>query len=197
MLEYGQYGESVVKKKAALLAVGASLFLGASADAQGLIGASPERMDPTQYEAQLRRLAHRLELERAKLFQPTFGDLKARTEYGSVIWELANTYESLKSWQNALSAYNNLADLKLPANAVSNCRSCLIQADDKILSIDKARLQSKVTAVENVEHLKFSRDKRLPVPAWTEKEQREYALISKIQPLSHGQVMTLKDFVGN
>ncbi|PZM78835.1 MAG: hypothetical protein DKT66_23335 [Candidatus Melainabacteria bacterium] len=82
--------------------------LAASAQAQGLIGVAPEHVNPRVYEAQQRKHAKSLELQRVKIMQKSLADLKSRQECGSVIWELALTYENLCRWQDALSAYNTL-----------------------------------------------------------------------------------------
>ena len=115
-------------------------------------------------EESLRPEVKILELERAKLFHRGLKDLRARTIYGSILWQLSQDYELLNQWQDALAAQNSLSDLKLPRDAIGNCNDCSARGDDKILAIDLERLLSKVWAVETVEHIRFDHDRRLPVP---------------------------------
>lgn len=177
-----------------------SLFLWSTlycaVQAQGLIGVAPEGADPKIYFDSQRKLARRLELERSKVLHRGLTDLRLRTEYGSVVWKLALTYESLCRWQDALAAYNTLKDLKLPPNAMSHCDGCLTRATDTVVAGDIERLQFKVSAVESVEHVKFDRSARLATPhAWTSQQERQLEAMGKGKPLSKGQIMTLEEFL--
>ena len=161
---------------------------------QGLIGAAPEGADPNVYFNNQRRLATQLELERSKRWAKGLTDSKRRTEYGSIVWKLGLTYESLGRWQDALAAYNTLRDLKLPANAMSHCGGCVVRASDAVIAVDEKRLQSKVNAVESVDHVEFDHNARLETPGpWTIKQEQQLEAISRTSPLSHGQVMTMEE----
>ncbi|CAN5714228.1 hypothetical protein BH10CYA1_BH10CYA1_64160 [soil metagenome] len=154
--------------------------------AQGLISAPDESQRP---------LVNRLELERAKLFHQGLKDVKSKTVYGSIVWQLADKYESLNQWQEALAAYNTLRDLKLPPNAMSECADCQMRATDDVLSLDSRRLESKVSSVESFKHIRLDHKKRLPVPIWGAKEKNAYALAVKNVTLPSGHAVTLKQTI--
>lgn len=182
--------------KALIVSLFLWLTLTCSAQAQGLIGVAPEGADPKVYYDSQRKLAKRLELERSNLLHKGLTDLRLRAEYGSIVWKLGLTYESLCRWQDALAAYNTLEDLKLPPNAMSHCNGCVTRASDTVIAGDVKRLQSKVNAVESVDHVKFDRNKRLATPrAWTLQQERQLEAMSLKMPLAHGQVMTLEEFL--
>ena len=86
---------------------------------------------------------NQLELERSKLLKTGLKSEDARALYGSVVLELAETYEALGYWQKALAAQNSFMDLKLPKGAMQNCEGCLTRPTDDVLVIDKKRLQGK------------------------------------------------------
>lgn len=148
------------------------LWLGyaASVQAQGLIGAPDESQ---------REVATRLELERARIFHHGLKDLKNRTVYGSIVRELAETYELLNRWQDALAAQNSFDDLKLPPNAMAKCDECLFRPSDEVLAIDSGRLHNKVRAIEAVDHIRFDKQRRLPIPKWGPVQKQQYDLICR------------------
>ncbi|HEY9870753.1 MAG TPA: hypothetical protein V6D08_16425 [Candidatus Obscuribacterales bacterium] len=173
-----------MKQILTLLAV--CLVLPLSAMAQGLIGAPDESQRP---------VVARLELERARMFHHGLKDLKSRIIYGSVVWDLANKYESLNRWQDALAAENTFDDLKLPANALQNCEGCVFRATDEIFKIDRERLRRKIDAIETVDHVKFDKEERLPIPPWGDKQKREYERLSREVQLPNAYVMTLQQLL--
>jgi hypothetical protein len=166
--------------KASILLLALCFSSSGAVQAQGLIGAPQEGAD---------KVANRLELERAKRFHDGLSNQQLRIEYGAMVWKLADTYESLNQWQNALAAYNTLADLKLPPNAIANCNTCVMRAGKEILKIDQDRLHNKVWAVESVDHMKFDHRKRLPTPTWTPQRQQEYEKLQRDEPLAESLIV--------
>ena len=162
------------------------VFLPGAIHAQGLIGAPDENQRP---------LVNRLELERARLFCKGLTDEKSRALYGSIVWQLADKYESLNQWQNALAAYNTLKDLGLPHNAVALCSDCQMRADDHVLAMDEKRLESKVASIESVDNKLFDHNKRMAVPTWGAKEQRAYEISVKNVMLPTGTMVPLKQLL--
>lgn len=151
-------------------------------NAQGLIGAPDHSQRP---------ITTRLELERARLYNHGLKDMKTRIIYGSIVWELAEKYELQNRWQDAIAAQNTFKDLKLPPNAMADCNGCLFTASDEMFKIDTERLQSKISAIESVDHKKFDKEKRLPVPRWKLKEKRQYELITKTTQLRDAYATTV------
>lgn len=180
-----------MKRISVLTSCGLLLLCGLNAQAQGLIGTlSGEELEKE------RKVARRLELERARMFGH-LNDEKSRREYGAILWELGETYELLMRWQDAIAAYNSLKDLKLPKDAISGCKTCVRQANDAVLAIDTKRLASKISAVESIDHKKFDHEKRLAKPVWSDIEKSEYKRIARSEPLPHSEIMPLKEILGN
>lgn len=164
------------------IALAIILSLSPCANSQGLIGAP---------DLSLRPVTTRLELERARLYHHGLKDLKSRIVYGSIVWELAEKYELQNRWQDALAALNTFNDLKLPSDAMANCDGCLFNASDEIFKIGKERLYSKIHAIESVDHKQFDKQKRLLVPQWGSKEERQFELICKETKLREAYVTTV------